>query len=194
MKKFLAVLLPIILIGSLASSIFVSASPCDPALWRPSTGWTQAGQHNLANTATTPAGNFPGFDGQSGWFEVRPVTHNWNEDGTVLLSRVVHPRGMVGGAVNIRSVYIPGGRALEAEYGNVISQIPVWFGGEMNYVWATGEFFMAGTTPCWGFWVVVYATDIFGVERHGVMHNQHLLNPETGAVWIPGVGAVQLGV
>ena len=190
MRKFLAVLLPIILVGSLASSILVSATPCDPAIWRPAYGWTGAGQHIGPNQTTTPAAHFVGSEGNSGWFELRPITHNWNEDGTVLLSSVRHQRRMVGGVVNLRLQTHPGGRALGTEYNNVIAQVPVMRDGEVNYVFATGEFFMAGTSPCWGFWVVVDAVDIFGVNQRGVMHSSMVLFPDTGAEWFPGPDAV----
>ena len=160
MKKFLVVLLPVILIGSLASIMFVAAqniSPCPVAWERPAQGWTQP---------ATPASAMPGaWTGTTNPMEVWAVHHEWNEDGTALLARVrqlrgnespfapPHPLANPGGFVNIRNSNLPGGRAIPAEYLNVIAQVPAG-----TIVYPTGDWWHAWTAGgCNEWWVEVEA-------------------------------------
>ena len=185
MKKFLAVLLPVILIGSLASSFFVAASPCPVELPRPEIGWT---------TGRTPALTRPGTEGDIRPHEVWSVHHEWNEDGTAVLRRVRLLQGV--GAVNLRNSNHPGGRAIPTEYLNVISQV---YAGTVAI--PTGRFWRAWTGPiCTEWWVEVDTVDIFGRHLRGVIISTMLVNiadymatgnPEAGA-WTPGAGAIQM--
>ena len=222
MKKFLVVLLPVMLIGSLATVMFVAAqniSPCPVAWERPEVGWTQP---------ATPAKAMPGSSLNVGWFEVWAVDHEWNEDGTALLSRTrmrrgaehpnpairalagvrvgspfapPHPQANPGGFVNIRSLHAPGGRAIPAEYGNVITQVP-----SGTEVWVDGRFYNAWTAGgCSEWWVVVTAgwfdVNDFWIEVEGVMISSMLVDigllyylggDVERATWVPGPGAVRL--
>ena len=198
MKKFLVVLLPVILIGSLASIMFVAAtnvSPCPVALPRPDVGWTQPATPALAmpGVATSMPSLAP--------HEVWAIDHQWNEDGTALLASIRMPRGNgspfappnplanPGGFVNIRQAIAPGGRAIPTEYGNVITQVPAGTivfpvdpatlgPGAANYfrAWTFGG--------CTEWWVLVDAwwTDAFGVAWgiRGVMISSMLVLDYTG--------------
>ena len=173
MKKFLAVVVPVILIASLMSTMLVAARPT--GAWRPEPWDGQGGWPT--DTVTLPMLT----GGNTGAFEVWVRLQYWNADATVLEWSSRAARGV--GAVNMRHNYAGdvGGRGeggqFPGEFRNVITQIPAGL-----VVEATGRYHNAwspGINP--EFWVEVVATwvDQWGVQRwyQGYMINSMLVCP-----------------
>ena len=152
MKKFVAVLLPIILIGSLVMGFTVAASPCIPE--DPEPGWDVVSRPNLPELARR-AWDF----GEGYQFTIWP----WQCG-----------RRHVDGSIVLRST--PAGNDQDTRQ-NYVTTIPARIGGVQQVVVTVGPAYLAWTNndnPV-NSWLRVRYVDPIGRVFEGYLHRRHLV-------------------